>query len=174
MTNIWLITVDVQSIENTHVALAVSKRITRAWAKYYQRSKAVKRCSQKGLSEKIIARNIFFGPHEGRGWGVSAKIFSWRAWRKRKPHFQLYLITTGGLGKRSRTTVIRCYTRQPDIKPHMNGARLTWKNIYKVPVRDVCDAKSRGDAIWKGTQREHSSSHSLYMLEETWNVFHEE
>ena len=31
--HIWLIAIDVQSIENMHVALAVSKRSTRAWAK---------------------------------------------------------------------------------------------------------------------------------------------
>ena len=41
---------------------------------------------------------------------------------------------------------------------------------YKVPLRDVCDVKSRGwRKLMKGTRRQHNSSRSLFMLKETWS-----
>ena len=39
---------------------------------------------------------------------------------------------------------------------------------YNVPLRNVLTWNPGGDASWKRTRRQHSSSHSLFMLGETW------
>ena len=48
-----------------------------------------------------------------------------------------------------------------------------WKNtciyMYKVPLRDMLKWNPGGDASWKRTRRWHSSSHSLFVLRETWS-----